>query len=493
MAAPVVLPTARYPPAVEVRLVRFVLLRGLGAIYLVAFLSLAVQVLPLIGSRGLLPAANFLARVAEAGHAARLPGLFWIDVSDPVLVGGAWLGVVLAAVVMFGLANAPMMAALWFLYLSYVHIGQTWYGFGWETLLLEAGFLGIWLAPPWDPRPLGADPAPRWVVFLYRWLVLRLMLGAGLIKLRGDACWRDLTCLDTHFETQPLPNPLSPWFHALPGWVHHGMVGWNHVVELILPLWCLGPRPARLVAGILMIQFQLTLVLSGNLSFLNWLTIVLCLALFDDGHLARVLPGLARRLPAEAVAGPLRRGVVYGVVALVAVLSVQPVRNLLSSEQAMNRSFGAWHLVNTYGAFGSVGSDRDEIILEGTADGVTWREYAFPCKPGDVMRRPCVIAPFQPRLDWEMWFAALQSPEDHPWLVHLMWKLLQGHPEAVALLDGNPFPDTPPIAVRAERYRYRFARGDEPGWWVRERLGPYIRPLSADDPELVELVEARGW
>lgn len=481
------------PLAGEVQLTRFLLLRGLGAIYLVAFLSLAVQVLPLIGSGGLLPAVDFLARVDAAGRAAQVPGLFWIDASDGALVGLAWGGVLLSAVVTLGLANAPMMAALWFLYLSFVHIGQIWYGFGWETLLLEAGFLAIWLAPVWDPRPFGPDPAPRPVVYLYRWLVLRLMLGAGLIKLRGDPCWRDLTCLDTHFETQPLPNPLSPWFHALPGWVHHGMVGWNHVVELILPLWCLGPRPARLVAALLIIQFQLTLAFSGNLSFLNWLTIGLCVALFDDGHLARVLPRLARRARTDARAGPVRKGVVLAVVGLVAVLSVQPVLNLLSADQAMNRSFGAWHLVNTYGAFGSVGAERDEVVLQGTADGVTWLDYEFPCKPGDVARRPCVIAPFQPRLDWEVWFAALQPPEEHLWLVHLMWKLLQGEPEGTALLAGNPFPESAPIAVRAERYRYRFARSDEPGWWVRERLGVYIRALTADDPDLEALVDERGW
>lgn len=472
-------------------LTRFLLLRGLGAIYLVAFVSYLVQARVLLGSEGLLPAARFLDQLAERG--VSVPTVFRLDASDATLLGVGWLGVALSVAVLVGRANMLVLGALWGLYLSIVNVGQLWYGYGWEFLLLEAGFLAIWTVPLVDSRPFPALPTPTVVLWLYRWLLFRLMFGAGLIKIRGDACWRELTCLDDHFLTQPLPNPLSPWFHALPSWVHSGMVGWNHVVELLVPFLCFGTRRMRLVAGLVFVQFQATLILSGNLSFFNWLTLVLCVPLFDDAALARVLRPWGRHVGGTGVTGPVRRGVGIGLGLLVATLSVEPTLNLLSPAQAMNRSFGAWHLVNTYGAFGTVGTERPELVLEGTADGTTWLPYELPCKPGDLDRRPCVIAPFQPRLDWQFWFAAQQSPSRNLWLVHLMDLLLRGHPNGTALLAGNPFPAAPPRQVRASLYRYRYASGDAPGWWEREPIGPYVRALSVDDPLLVQLRADQGW
>jgi hypothetical protein len=472
-------------------LTRFALLRGLGLIYLVAFLSLATQLLPLLGAHGLLPAATYLDRVREAGRS--VPTLFLLDCSDTTLTVCAWVGVALSLLVLFGLANMPMLATLWFLYLSFVNVGQVWYGYGWEILLLEAGFLAIWLVPLWDVRPFPSLPTPMPVVWLFRWLAFRLMWGAGLIKVRGDTCWRDLTCLDTHFETQPLPNPLSPFFHALPHGIHAAMVGWNHVVELLVPFLFFGPRWLRPWAALVTIHFQLTLILSGNLAFLNWLTIVVCFALFDDDHLARVFRPLARRVRAVGVTPPMRRGITIAVTLVVATLSVQPVLNMLSPAQAMNRSFGAWHLVNTYGAFGSVGAERNEVIVQGSDDGVTWVDYEFPCKPGDVMRRPCFVAPFQPRLDWQIWFAAMEEPSENLWLVHLLDAIVRGDPMGTALLAGNPFPAAPPRYIRAELYRYRFARAGEPGWWVRTDVGPYVRAFERGDPVIRDIGEQLGW
>lgn len=470
-------------------LTRFVLLRGLGAIYLVAFLSLAVQWEPLLGARGLTPAARFVARLTESGTLP--PTLFVWGAPDLALGALAWVGVVLSAGVLAGLASAPLLGVLWGLYLSFVNVGQVWYGYGWEILLLEAGFLAIWLVPWVDPRPFPALPTPVPVLWLFRWLLFRLMWGAGLIKLRGDDCWRALTCLDTHFETQPLPNPLSPWFHGLPAGVHAAMVAWNHVVELVVPFLCFGPRWLRPWVGVVLLQFQLTLALSGNLSFLNWLTMVLCLSLFEDEHLRRVIPWLRGR-GRPGTTPRVRRLLTAAVVGLVAVLSVRPMANLLSPDQAMNRSFDRWHLVNTYGAFGSVGDTRYEVVLQGSEDGLVWRDYEFPCKPGDPGRRPCVIAPFQPRLDWQIWFAAMQAPSQNLWLVHLMDGLLRGEPLATRLLSTVPFPGAPRW-IRAERYRYHFARAGEPGWWVRERVGTYVRAMQVDDPLLVDLREENGW
>jgi hypothetical protein len=253
-----------------------------------------------------------------------------------------------------------------------------------------------------------------------------------------------------------------------------------------------------------MLGFQGVLILSGNLSFLNWLTIVPILACFDDGMLARVLPralvARAERAAAEAVASRAQRVVCFALAGLVGVLSLDPVLNLLSSRQVMNTSFDRLALVNTYGAFGTVGRERDEIVFEGTSDAVlgddtVWKAYEFPCKPGDPLRRPCVVSPFQPRLDWQIWFAAMATPAEYPWTLHFVWKLLQGDRGVLRLLANDPFPDAPPRFVRAQLYRYAFAPRDDPSgaWWTRTLVGPWLRPLSADDPLLREALVRRGW
>jgi hypothetical protein len=481
-------------------------LRLLGLVYLAAFLSLATQVLPLLGHDGLTPAAQFVEGIVGSTsrwHGFReLPSLFFFATSDGLLLGLAWLGVALSLAVALGLANAPLLAVLWALYTSYVHIGQVWYGYGWELLLQETGFLAIFLCPLLDPRPFPRRPPPVVVIWLFRWLAFRIMFGAGMIKLRGDACWRELTCLDYHFETQPLPNPLSPLFHALPHFVHAAGVLFNHVAEVVAPFFAFGPRRLRHVAGLLMISFQGVLILSGNLSFLNWLTIVPLIACLDDSLLRRVLPAaLVRRAEsAAAVSVETRAGRVIPVAlaVLVGLLSIGPVKNLLSSRQAMNDKFDPLGLVNTYGAFGSVGKVRNEIIFEGTRDAVLgkdtrWVPYEFKCKPGDPDRRPCIISPLQLRLDWQIWFAAMSEPADEPWTLHMVWKLLHNDPGMLSLLGNNPFPGAPPRYIRAELYRYRYARRGEGGIWKRTLIGHWLPPLSRDDERLLSIVRAEGW
>src|SRR5262245_16645947 len=322
---------ARDPGAASYELTRFVFFRLLGLVYTVAFAIVVLQWRPLLGSHGLLPAASFLDAVRAAwgpGAAWRLPSLFWLNASDLALAIGAWLGLLLSLLVLCGLANVPMLLTLWALYLSFVHVGQTFYGYGWEILLLETGFLAVFLAPLWRPGPLPkASPASPVVIVLLRWLTFRLMLGAGLIKLRGDPCWRDLTCLLYHYETQPNPNPLSWYFHQAPAWFHRFEVAFNHLVELVAPWFVFGPRRPRLAAGALFVVFQVVLILSGNLSFLNWLTIAVAVCCFDDGALMRVAPASARGwlAPQLAAAGQPTKGrriAVYALAAVVAVLSV---------------------------------------------------------------------------------------------------------------------------------------------------------------------------
>ncbi len=488
-------------------LTRFVFLRLLGVVYFFAFLSLAQQAIPLIGHHGLLPAHIHLEIVRENSASnleawTRLPTIFWVSVSDSWLQGFAWLGVALSLLVVLGFANGVLMALLWALYLSFVHVGQEWYAFGWEIQLLETGFLAVFVCAPLDPRPFPRREAPKPTIWLLRWLIFRIMLGAGLIKIRGDSCWRDLTCLLYHYETQPLPNPLSRYFHFAPAWFHELGCLATHFAELFAPFFVFGPPRVRRAAGVVIVSFQGVLIASGNLSFLNYLTICPAIACFDDGFLGRLLP---RRLvaAAEAARGGARssRAQLYfsaGLLAVVGWLSIAPVSNLLASHQVMNTSFDPLHLVNTYGAFGSVGRERFEIILEGTDDpepgpSTVWRAYELKAKPGDPDRRPPVVAPYHYRVDWLIWFAAMQSPSEHPWLIHLIWKLLHNDPLALDLIANQPFPGKPPRWIRADLYRYRFAPLGSGSWWTRERIGPWLPALSGEDDDLRRFIASRGW
>jgi hypothetical protein len=517
----------RLRPRAEYRMTRNVLLHALAFIYFVAFLIVVQQHAPLIGSEGLLPAANFLEHVqARLGSKLsgfwRVPSLFWLGASDAALAVTASIGFVLAALACLGFGNAIVFFVLWALYLSFVQVGQIFYGYGWESLLCEAGFLAIFLAPPGVVRFGRAAEPPRLLILLFRWLTFRVMFGAGLIKLRGDPCWLDLTCLVYHYETQPNPNPLSPWFHGLPLFTHQAGVLFNHLVEVVAPFFVFGPRRARYAAGISIIAFQVLLIASGNLSFLNWLTLAVALSCFDDAFFRsirarlralvsrvrirhRLFPPLRGRgapelgpVPGRPEPGRTWRYASYALGIAIAGLSLNPIVNLLSPRQAMNASFDPFMIVNTYGAFGSVGKVRHEVVFEGTASEdpgpeARWHAYEFPCKPGDPERSPCLISPYHYRLDWQLWFLAFGPLDEQPWAIHLVYKLLKGDSGVRGLLAHDPFPDRPPRHVRARYYSYRYARAGEPGVWHRELVGEYLRPVSRNDPELLGYVQLQGW
>ena len=486
---------------------RLVMLRLLGVVYLMAFLTLVNQGRGLIGAHGLLPAVDFLDEVAAqfGGRGAgfwEMPSLFWLRATDGFIVGVGWVGVALSLAVIAGWANALVLAVLCALQISVIAIGQDFYGFGWEIQLVETGFLCIFLCPLLDGRPFPRRPPPLLVVWLLRWLAVRVMLGAGLIKLRGDSCWRDFTCLDFHFETQPIPNPITPTFHFLPHWGHWIGVLFNHVVELCAPVLVFCGRRARYVAGALMAALQIVLIASGNLSFLNWLMLIPILACFDDGLWRRILPRalVARAERARAAAIPSRaQGAAVGVAgALVAVLSIPVIINLLSGTQMMNTSFTRLPLVNTYGAFGSVGRERMQLVFEGTTDeeitpATEWRAYQWKCQPEDPARRPCWMSPYHYRLDWLLWFAAMGTPRDYPWAVHLVWKLLEADPTAIGLIGRDPFGGASPRHIRVDLYRYRFAPRGATVWWTRERVGTWLPPLSRDNEELQIYLRRQGW
>src|SRR6478672_981821 len=392
--------------APEYWLSRLILERGIAVVYVFAFVAAARQFRALIGEHGLLPVPRYLARQSFR----RAPSIFHAHYSDRFFATLAWLGAVLSAAMALGLAAVvPLWVAvlvwllLWVLYLSIVNVGQTWYSFGWESLMLETGFLAIFLGNDRVAPPVLA-------MWLARLLLFRLEFGAGLIKLRGDSCWRDLTCLYYHHETQPMPGPLSWFFHHLPKPLHRVEVAGNHFAQLVVPFALFAPQPVASMAAAIVIVTQLWLVLSGNFAWLNWITIILAFGVIDHPSFASVLP--VPNPPALPSPPLWFVGVVIVFAALSVFLSYWPVRNLVSSHQRMNAAFNPFHLINTYGAFGSIGRIRFEVVIEGTdqpeiTDQTVWKEYGFKGKPGDPHRLPRQWAPYHLRLDWLMWFAAL--------------------------------------------------------------------------------------
>ncbi|WP_329348376.1 lipase maturation factor family protein [Streptomyces sp. NBC_01261] len=451
---------------------RLVFQRALAGVYLVAFLTAARQFRALIGEHGMLPVPRLLARTPF--HQA--PGIFQLHYTDRFFAACAGTGCAVSAALAAGLdSRLPLWAGMllwlvpWVLYLSIVNVGQTWYAFGWESLLLEVGFLAVFL---------GNDEVapPVVVLFLLRWVLFRVEFGAGLIKLRGDACWRKLTCLDFHHETQPMPGPLSWFFHHLPRPLHRVEVAANHVTQLIVPVLLFTPQPIATAAASLMIATQLWLVLSGNFSWLNWITIVLALSAIRFPH-----------TPPHVPDPPLwYEAVVVAVAALLLWLSHRPVRNMISRRQIMNRSFDPLHLVNSYGAFGTVSRVRHEVVVEGTTDAVPredsdWREYEFRGKPGDPRRWPRQFAPYHLRLDWMMWFAALSPGYADPWFGALVERLLENDRDTLRLLRRSPFPpDAPPHFVRARLFRYRYTSWRElretGACWERTFVREFLPP-----------------
>jgi hypothetical protein len=460
---------------------RLVLERGMAVVYLIAFVCAARQFRGLIGAHGMLPVPNYLAQRSFRSS----PSVFHLHYSDGFFATVCWVGAAISAAMVVGLADAvPVWTAmlgwllLWGLYLSIVNVGQIWYSFGWESLLLEAGLLVVFVGNN-DVAP------PVLVMWLTRWLLFRVEFGAGLIKLRGDRCWRDLSCLDYHHETQPMPGPLSWFFHRLPRPFHRVEVAGNHFAQLVVPFGLFAPQPIASVAAAIIAATQLWLVLSGNFSWLNLLTIVLAASVIDASVLGIANPA---GIPASQPLWYAALVVVFAI--LVLVRSWYPARNLVSRRQRMNSSFDPLHMVNTYGAFGSISRTRDEVVIEGTteshlSDETVWKEYEFKGKPGDVKRMPRQWSPYHLRLDWLMWFLPLSSAYAQPWLMPFCNGLLTNDPPIVALLRINPFPDAPPAYVRATLYRYRFSTAQELRtqrvWWRRERIGEYLAPLSLDE------------
>ena len=464
---------------------RFLIQRCIGLVYLIAFINALNQFIPLLGEDGLLPLPNYLPRLSFK----QKPSLFHWHYSDRLFKYIAWSGIILSLVAVSGLSDSGpfwlsmvVWLALWVLYQSIVNVGFIFYGFGWESMLLEVGFYVIFLGPlDWA--------APVLVIWMIRWMLFRVEFGAGLIKMRGDQCWRDLTCLTYHHETQPLPNPLSRFAHQLPRWFHKTETFSNHAIQLVVVWGLFFPQPVAAISAVLIMLSQSYLIITGNYSWLNFLTIFLAFSGFSDGIIQMAL-GLA---PPAVAALPVGYHIVIILLALVVIyMSMAPIKNMMSPRQKMNASFNNIHLVNTYGAFGSVTKQRYEIIIEGTRDDIKtteeaeWKAYEFKGKPGDPNQRSPQISPYHLRLDWQMWFAAMSaSPRAHPWFRPLIRKLLQNDEATLKLLKKNPFPNEPPTYIRARLFRYQYAtkqeRKEEGLWWKHQYISDYMPAVSLHD------------
>jgi predicted DCC family thiol-disulfide oxidoreductase YuxK len=470
------------PPRFD--LVSWMFLRSMGLIYLAAFVSFGVQALGLIGSHGILPLSEFVDAVrSQLGLAGywRVPMVFWLNQSDFAIQAACWAGAALSLLLIFNVMPRLSLFFLYALYLSLFYAGQEFMGFQWDLLLLEAGFLALLLSMATKPG-----------IWLLRWLLFRFMFLSGVVKLMsGDPTWANLSALSYYFQTEPLPTPLAWYTHHLPQAILIALTAATLFIEVGLPFLIFCPRRLRFVAAFGFLLLQAVILLTGNYAFFNLLTIALCLVLFDDAALRKVLPVRLTPVVQDRVRDMKPRRIVSFAVGAFALLIVFTGITQLHAMFSGRISIpAAWlsgeiaplRIVNTYGLFAVMTTTLPEIIVEGSDDGVHWLEYGFKYKPGDVMRRPLWNFPHQPRLDWQMWFAALGTASENPWFSMFMRRLLENSPQVTALLGSNPFPHKPPLFVRAMLYDYRYSSPEEKKatgvWWVRQPEGIYFPAIT---------------
>ncbi|HEX8698751.1 MAG TPA: lipase maturation factor family protein [Myxococcaceae bacterium] len=484
--------------------VRWLYLRGLGLVFCLAFASLLPQLSGLVGPQGLEPASALLewART-ELGpeRYPQLPTLLWLfGAGEAALHGVCLAGLALGALLVANVAPRWALVGAWACYLSLVIAGGSFLSFQWDVLLLETALVSIPLAPGHLRPPGSVAEPPRGAILLVRILLARLMLMSGVVKLAsGDSTWRNLTALEFHYWTQPLPNVIAYFVDQLPATLHRASVALMLGIELVAPVLLFGPRLVRRGAAAALAALQLGILTTGNYGFFNLLTLVLCIAALDDELLERWR--LFQRLPLASVAdGPRSRvgtaalagfGLVYVILGL--SLDFQRVSNVppMAPVAWALRVVDGLRSINSYGLFAVMTTQREEILIEGSADGQTWREYLLKWRPGPVDEAPRFVAPHQPRLDWQMWFASLSRCQNNPWLLHLQKQLLEGAPLAQEFFRENPFPETPPRYLRTRLFDYRFASFSEwratGVWWTRREVGPYCPPLTFSQGQLMRV------
>lgn len=509
-----------------------VFLRLLGFVYFIAFASLAVQVRGLIGQTGIMPAGTYLAHLTELLGSSRAflnaPSLFWLSHEDVFLAGACWLGAGFSLLIVAGFAQGPLLFLNWALYLSLVSVGQVFLRYQWDVLLLESGFLAIWLAPwrPWtSPR---SSPEPSLLlVWLVRWLTFRLMLSSGWVKIRSDEVWRNLSALDFHPWTQPLPTWTAWWLSQAPEFILKAGVAATLIVELGIPWLIFFGRPGRKIACLALAAFQILLMLTGNFGFFNLLALALCIPLWSRPAGTIATPATPPVLPSGENPGPaiasgdlspevsrwivLRRYSAILVAWLIIILSLGSLARTEQSDlilpypvDAVERHLAPFHIVNRYGLFADMTEERPELVLEVSSDGTVWEPLRFRWKPGRPDRRPRFTLFHMPRLDWQMWFEGLNYLAQtgyydarripsadriyyaNRWFYSFAQSCLKGPNAATGLLEDFPA-DSPPRFIRAVAFRYRFStppeRRETGHWWTRRPMGTYLPALSAGIPQ----------
>ena len=497
-------------------LVRRLFLRALGIIYLIAFVSLWTQIIGLVGKDGIVPAGDTMSTMRQQVDAHKIgldryhlvPTFCWFSASNAFLNAQCAVGTALAVLVILGIAPAPCLFLLWLIYLSLSTVCVEFLSFQWDILLLQTGFLAVFLAPlqwlPWgimgrDASPRREAPPSRLVLWLLRWLLFQLMFESGYIKLAsGDPTWRHLTALDYHYETQPLPTWIGWYAFQLPAWVQKSSCAIMLGIELIIPFLIFAPRRLRQFACGALVLLQVLIMLTGNYCFFNLLAIALCLLLLDDAALRSCLPRLFGPQPSTLNPQPPQSTlnlwkwplqVTFPLACVSVIMGLMHlgglVRQVIPWPSPILSAYvwlSPFRTFNGYGLFAVMTTTRPEIIIEGSNDGTNWLTYDFKYKPGDVKRAPRFVEPHQPRLDWQMWFAALGNYRQNLWLVNFCVRLLQGSPSVLGLLERNPFPNAPPHYIRAVLYEYRFTdfatRRKTGAWWRREKIGDYLPPIS---------------
>lgn len=491
-------------------LCRFMVVRGVALVYLIAFLSLFLQIDGLFSQKGILPIAQSMDQMVRSYppggfQLSDLPTVFLISSSDSLLKGACIAGMITALTAALGLLSGLMLFVCWVLYISFLSTGADFMSFQWDILLLEAGMLAaLWapwaMASPPLQNTKGADGPPSLILlWLLRWLLFRLMFMSGMCKLlSGDEAWSSLTALAYHYETQPLPTPLAWFCNLLPLWFQQLSCLLMFGIEIFCPFLIFGNKLSRRIAFGALAGLQVLILLSGNYTFFNLLSIILCFTLIEDSLWRRIFPGSLRTSLENAASITNTKWQLAQRIMVLPMVAILGLANLCllvvhtTGGEALPASLREFvgsvrqlHLVNSYGLFAVMTQKRIEIVLEGSNDGKEWVAYEFPFKPGDLHRPPPIVAPMQPRLDWQMWFAALGTVEQNPWFTSFVQKILEGDKAVTALLSKNPFPDKPPRFLRAQSYEYHFTDVHElmskGTWWKRTYVGEYMPVVTLEN------------
>ena len=466
---------------------RWLFLRLLGFVFLSAFYALYFQIHGLIGPKGILPAASYLPEArAIVGWKAiwYIPSLFWFGARDVAMSIVVWIGIAASVAILFNLWPRLSIFIALICFLSFVSAAQDFSSYQSDGMLLEAAFLSLFFAPRGLRPGLGIkSPPTRATLFLLQWEWFRIYFESGMVKiLSGEEQWRNLTAMDKYYENGPLPTWLGWYVQHFPHTFHAFTAAATLVIELLIVWLLFLPRPARIVCFVITTALQIGIILTANYAFLNYLVLFLGVLLLDD----RVWSRIAGRRSLDAEVPMQRRDPRAATVPIVLiaitlilffitsiVVFMMPAMPLLNAPAVL---FAPFRIVNTYGLFAVMTRARYEIEFQGTNDFVHWTAYPFRYKAQNVRERPGIYAPYQPRFDWNLWFASLGSIEENRWVMNTEVRLLENSAPVLQLFRGNPFPK-PPAAVRVLMWQYWFSTREEKAklgiWWDRKLIGAY--------------------